>query len=291
MRSLTARGELAIWKWVAAGSLPLAMLLPPALPAEVEMRVLPSLVEEILAPGQRVVRTMQLSNRGSKTVPVAMSLSDWTMDREGRVQFAEPGSTPGSCAAMVTLIPNRILVPAGATASVVLILEAPHPSSGRFRGTRWGAILYQLPQLESSREGETVRVSPRLSTTLYVTAAGSLPSKLTILSVAADAPRGSDPGSSSGKLRVKAVLSNAGETPTRFSAVWTFLGADGNVVETLERRNQVALPDSVRELEASPQRTLAPGAYTISLRIRPEQGSELSASTKSVLPAPERKSL
>jgi P pilus assembly chaperone PapD len=216
----------------------------------------PSLVEITVTAGDSAERSVTLTNPGASPVEVTASVFDWRMSEDGEVRFEKAGTSPTSCAAWIRVDPERILVPAGGQTVLRVRIATP----GSFSGTRWAAVLFALPAAETSWEGETALVAPRVGLTVYVTAAGTEREEFRLIRASArPEPAG---------VRLAALVENAGNTAVRFGATWQLRSADSRSTRSFEIRSSVALPGSRREVTLDSKESLAPGAYTVTAMVR-----------------------
>jgi hypothetical protein len=223
----------------------------------VDLHVSPSLIGLRLEPGEGALRSIELRNDGDETLEIAARLADWTMAEDGSVRFAEAGSTERSCSTMLSLIPERTLVPAGGKASVLLVARGPHENEA-LRRSRWAVVLLELPEVLDLEGGEPVRVAIRLSTTVYVTGRATPPPRVALEIGETNLPP--DPASAA---IPEAVVRNDGDMMTRFSIRWTLSSHEGDRIAEVRRDDQVVLPDSKRLFRLEPERPLPPGEYDV----------------------------
>ena len=97
-----------------------------ASPAAAGVSVLGGLTHEMtLKPGGEYDGTIQLFNRGNESAQVRIFQTDYAFLADGRTFYGEPGGTPRSNAAWLSVSPSRITIPPNETVSIYYTATAP----------------------------------------------------------------------------------------------------------------------------------------------------------------------
>jgi P pilus assembly chaperone PapD len=238
----------------------------PGSPWPLHLRVSPTLVDLRMAPGERAVHTLRLFNSGEAPFEIGVRVSDWTMTPDGAVSFGPAGSTPGTCAGMIEVIPERLRVAAGGQAEVVMVVAAPGEPRA-LRGTRWAAVLFELPEVRAP-EGDPTRV--RLGAAVYVTGRDT-PVPVPTLQVTTT------------PLSAMAIVTNPGEAVVRYRIAWRLGGPGAASVAAEAWNDQVVLPGARREYPLA-SGALDAGEYAVQVRLTPEGSREQLATADVVVP-------
>jgi hypothetical protein len=218
--------------------------------------ILPSLLELSLRAGDRIERSVALTNPSAQAVPVVARVRDWSMSESGEVAFGDPGSQPRSCAAWIRVEPEALVVPARGRSTVRVVIT----SASDFSGTRWAAVLFSLGEVPGSLEGRPVTFEARLGLTIYVNAEGTEREDLKLAGASASAKP------NAGAL-LQAVFENTGNTAVRVRVTWQVRTPEGRIVGTYAARS-VSLPGSRRVVAAGIDEPLPAGRYQVTAMAR-----------------------
>jgi len=216
--------------------------------------VSPSLLEVTIKPGDRLERTVTVTNPGEEPLAISIEAGDWTMDATGEVHFEGPGSHPRSCARWIAVSPSKLVLPPRGQSAVQLSFQSPP----EFSGTHWAVVFFSLADRASAIEGRPVTVAPRVGLTVYATAAGTEKGNLRFTKTSASA--------SDRSVQLRALFENGGNTVERVRLTWQIRTANGRIVKTLVA-SVVCLPGARREAmtETDP---LASGTYRVTAMAR-----------------------
>jgi len=138
------------------------------LPVSCSFVVIPSRIEFEGAPGRAYAETLTIRNTGDTAEDIHISLCDWTIDREGNVQWLPPGELARTLCPWVSLSAWQFQLEPGESREVEVKLEVQEdPGPGSY----WGMIVVSgnpLPLLPE--EGQfTMRMHITYGVALYYT--------------------------------------------------------------------------------------------------------------------------
>lgn len=243
--------------------------------SELNFRISPSLLEFTFPAGGSDEATVTLVNGSPDPLEIRAEVRDWTMDIDGPVRFAKPGTVGSACAAGVSVQPRAVSIPAGGKKTVTVGVSLPPGATG----TCWAAVLFRSPRRPARIDGQEVDVDPRVGLVLYATASGTEKTEIALTEAS---------GSNSSELwpaQLTAQVENRGNTAVRFRVTWQVKPADGSPVPILEEKGLVVLPRASRRVRLAVPKEAPLGLHPATLLIRWGNRRWLSGETRVLVTA------
>jgi hypothetical protein len=237
------------------------LLLPIAAHAQ-SMALAPARFELEMQPGTERTVVVNVDYRGeqdsAKPLRLVASLNDWSMTREGQVQFFPAGTRDGSASSWMLYSPGEAAVNAGTTHQIRVTVSVPANATP---GDHLAALIVeQRPEnLKATANERQMIVRYRMASVFYIKV-GGVTRKGDLRDLLAEVqPDG---------IVVKPVLANGGNSVVRPTASVTVLNSDGQTVAEVPEGE--ALPilagsESLQSLKIEKQ--LSPGKYTVKYRV------------------------
>ncbi len=87
--------------------------------------------------------TIRVANRGSVAAEAKIYLTDYHFLADGRTFYDTPGSLARSNARWITFTPARLMIPAGAEATVAYSIAVPSTGADSMGGTYWSMVMVE----------------------------------------------------------------------------------------------------------------------------------------------------
>lgn len=239
-------------------------------PGAGELALAPSRFELPMEPGteQTVVVNVISSGAGAGAAPLRLlaSLGDWSASADGQLQFAKPGTLPGSAAPWMIYSPVELTVKPGSTHSIRVTVSVPKDATPGDHT----AVLFveERPgDIRTKRNVKQLVFHFRLAAIFYVmvppfTAKGSL-----VNLVAAPAADG---------LQIRPTLKNEGNVHLRPVQSFQLLDAAGNVVaEQTPADAAPVMANAHSQQVLTVTRPLPPGEYSLRYRVDFKDGGKV----------------
>jgi hypothetical protein len=222
------------------------------------------------------------TNENSQPVRIVASLNDWTIDRNGQVQFGRPNTLPNSASAWLIYSPAETTVTPGNLHAIRVTISVPIDATPGDHLT--SLIVEQRPdniKLNENRRQMVIRY--RMAAVFYI----KVPPLRRIgflESLQAEATED--------QVVVTALLKNAGNTVIRPLTSLKVTDSAGVAVAELPQRESLPLLGGAELAQPVVLETrLAPGAYTVKYRIDFQDGSRPTEGiTELLIPVSQRTS-
>lgn len=121
-----------------------ALLLAPAGGAAAQIAILNSTVQEAsAAPGESHTGTIIVRNTTSEPQELKVYQTDYAFNADGATFYPEPGSTPRSNAAWISVSPSYVLLPPEADARIEYRVAVPAAGGAPMSGTHWSMLMVE----------------------------------------------------------------------------------------------------------------------------------------------------
>lgn len=142
----------------------------------------PPSIHITLKPGQKTEKTIKISNQSSETLEFVANTVDFVVtNKEGTPELIPAGTkieTPYAASTWSTVLPERIIVPAGKTIYTTVYVQVP----GNARpGGRYFAVTLR-PVNSGTTEGTGATVNSVVGSLVYLTVSGKISEKAQIVS-------------------------------------------------------------------------------------------------------------
>ncbi len=236
-------------------------------PASGSMAVSPARFELEMKPGTEQTVVVNLDYRagsGSKApVRIMASLNDWTITKDGRVEYSRANSLPNSASSWLIYTPGEAAVVPGTIHQIRVTIAVPLNATPGDHLT--SLIIEQRPEsYKNDGNLKQVVVRYRMASVFYIKVPG-LTKKGNFENLLAE--------STSGGFVVTPVLKNEGNSVIRPSASLTVSDADGKTVT--EMTGLEPLPVLGGSATAQPlliEKQLPPGTYSVKYRVDFQDG-------------------
>jgi hypothetical protein len=231
------------------------------------MALAPARFELEMKPGTEttVVVNLDYKSAGDMTKParIVASLNDWTITRDGRVEYFPANTRPDSASSWLIYSPSEASVMPGSIHQIRVTVSVP---SNATPGDHLAAlIIEQRPDtLKYEQNTRQVVVRYRMASVFYIKVAG-LSKKGTFQNLLAEATEDG--------VVVTPVLKNEGNSVIRPTASATIVDASGKTVANLS--DLEPLPILGGSETAQPlliEAPLAPGSYAVKYRVDFQDG-------------------
>lgn len=249
--------------------LTLSMLIPAVVYGQGGMSLAPARFELEMQPGTEKTVVVNVDYKGgeSSTRPMRLvaSLNDWTMTRDGQVQFFPAGTRDGSATSWMLYSPGEASVAAGTTHQIRVTISVP---TNAVPGDHLAALIVeQRPEdLRTAANSRQMVVRYRMASVFYIKV-GGVTRKGDLRDLLAE--------SHAGGIVVKPLLVNDGNSVVRPTASLTVLNTDGQVVaEIPEIETLPVLASSQSAQEVTIDKQLPAGQYTVKYRVDFQTGQQ-----------------
>jgi methionine-rich copper-binding protein CopC len=252
--------------------------LPAAIAAQVQaanssstpgsMAVSPARFELEMKPGTETTVVVNLDYRAPDNIKeptrIVASLNDWTLTRDGRVEYFRANSRPGSASPWLIYSPGEAAVMPGIHQIRVTISVPPDAAPGDHLTA---LVIEQRPEtLKYDQNVRQMIVRYRMASVFYIKV-----SNLTKKGLMEDLYAEATPDS----IVVTPTLKNEGNSMVRPTASVKVLDSEGKVVaEAPELEPLPILAGSELKQSVTIGKTLAPGNYTVRYRIDFQDGAK-----------------
>jgi hypothetical protein len=187
---------------------------------------------------------------------LALSLTDWNLSSDGAMEFADPGSGPGSAAPWLTFSPSAVSIQSGQKYLVRVTVKPPADiKPGVYRA---GIFVQERPPATAAKQGEhNIYFRFRYMEVLYV-----------IIPPAAANPKLVDTAlrQSAQGLEIVCTMTNEGSHFTRPHISWLLRDSSGAVVRQEKSRDTTVLLPAATLSEHIPLPAVEPGKYELSVQ-------------------------
>lgn len=237
-------------------------------PAGSGISLAPARVELEMQPGTETTIVVDLdyhsTAENSQPVRIVASLNDWTMQKNGEVEFQKANTLPNSASSWLIYSPAETTVTAGNVHSIRVTIAVP---KGATPGDHLTALIVeQRPDtLKLNQNRRQVVVRYRMAAVFYIKVP-QLIRRGSLENLQAE----SRPDS----IIVTATLKNQGNSMIRPVSSVKVTDASGKVVaESSERESLPVLGGLELSQELTIEKTLVPGAYSVKYRVDFQDGS------------------
>lgn len=228
-------------------------------PARIEMEMLPGAEATVV-----VDLDYHAARENSQPVRIVASLNDWTLNRNGEVEFQKANTFPNSASGWLIYSPAETTVIPGKIHSVRVTIFVPKDATP---GDHLSALVVeQRPdtiKLIQNRRQMVVRY--RMAAVFYIKV-GQLTRRGSLENLHAE--------SSADSVLLTPFLKNQGNSAIRPVASAQITDASGKIVaESAEKESLPVLAGSELAKPLTIEKALAPGAYTVKYRVDFQDGS------------------
>ena len=142
-------------------------ILMPVIPfsAEVSISVSPIRVEHLVKQGEKGTDTISVTNDGTASTRLKVSIEDWALTRDGNPMFMKVGKNPYSCAEWIRINPVDFRIDPGQTREVRYTISVPEGTEEA--GYRVAIIFETVPDVTPGEKARRVYLKGRIATILY----------------------------------------------------------------------------------------------------------------------------
>jgi len=219
--------------------------------AEVSISVSPIRVEHLVKQGERGTDTISVTNDGTASTRLKVSIEDWALTRDGNPMFMKVGKNPYSCAEWIRINPVDFRVDPGQTREVRYTVTVPEGiEDGGFRV----AIIFEtVPDVTPGQKAKQVYLKGRIATILYEVVGKPIPEGHAN-SLKADLKKEG--------MDFLLALQNPGKVHFRTKGSITVKDSNGSKAFEVELPDVPVLPKSEREIKVSYDKSIPKGKYT-----------------------------
>jgi len=215
--------------------------------------------------GQTLNGTLRLDNPTSDDAAVTTSIQDFSYDSAGELTFHPAGSVAGSAASWVTVNPASSTVSARGNERIRYSVDIPADAEP---GTHWAVVFFETGTANPPTAGDTLATfKVRIGCVLYVDVGkGSAAGKIAGI-VGAGAK---------GDIQYQFAIQylNSGNLVSLLNGRVDVRNSDGDTVVSIPISREVALPGSVRLLNANMVGPLPAGDYDALVILEPNNMNE-----------------
>jgi P pilus assembly chaperone PapD len=160
--------------WIILLVVVIATLAPALLfSAEISISVSPIRVEHLVKQSEKGTDTISVTNDGTASTRLRVSIEDWALTKDGNPIFMKGGSNPYSCAGWIRINPVDFRVDPGQTREVRYTVTVPEGiEDGGFRA----AIIFEtVPDVTPGEKARRVYLKGRIAAMLYEVVGKPLP--------------------------------------------------------------------------------------------------------------------
>lgn len=242
-----------------------------SVPATGSMAVAPARFELEMKPGTETTVVVNLDYRagdeGTKPVRILATLNDWTITRDGRVEYFRAGTRDDSASPWVIYSPGEATVTPGTIHQIRVTISVPENAAPGDHLT--ALVIEQRPEnlkpLENTRQ---MVVRYRMASVFYIKVPG-LVRKGTIENLYAEA--------TTEGIVVTPTLKNEGNSVIRPLSTVKVTDAEGKLVADVpESETLPVLANSASDQPITIGRNLPPGSYTVKYRVDFQDGRQIT---------------
>jgi len=134
-------------------------------PAGVSLSVAPIRVEHLVQQGEKGTDMILVTNDGTTSTRVKVSIEDWTLTRDGNPMFMKTGKNPYSCADWIRINPIDFRIAAGQTKEVRYTVTVPQGIEDG--GYRVAIIFETVPDVTPGEKTKRMLIKGRIAAILY----------------------------------------------------------------------------------------------------------------------------
>lgn len=198
------------------------------------------------------------ASAASQPSRILASLNDWTIDRDGGLQFFKAGTQANSASPWMIYSPSEVTVQPGQTHSIRVTISVPKDAAP---GDHLAAlVIEQRPDtIKFNRSARQMLVRLRMASMFYITVPQTV-RRGTLENLQATAgPQG---------ITITPTLRNAGNSAIRpLSSVRITDSRGRTMIETEENESLPVLGGSLLSKPLTIDKTLPPGTYTVKYRV------------------------
>jgi hypothetical protein len=231
----------------------------------------PARVELEMQPGSETTFVVNLDYRsaaGGTTKParIVASLNDWSITRDGRVEFYKANTQPNSASSWIVYSPAETTVAPGSTHSIRVTVSVPPDAAP---GDHLAALIVEErpDSIKLNQNARQVVVHYRMASVFYIKV-GKLSRRGALENLQAEvSPKGD-------ALVVTPTLKNDGNSVLRPTASLKILDSEGKpVIELAESDPLPVLGNSVLSQPTLLEKQLPPGVYTVKYKVDFQDGN------------------
>jgi P pilus assembly chaperone PapD len=219
--------------------------------AGLSVTVSPIRVEHLVNQGEDGTDTISVTNDGTASTRLQVSIEDWTMTKDGNPVFTKEGNNPYSCSAWIQINPTDFRIEPGQTTEVRYTVTVPEGIEDC--GYRAAIIFETVPEVTVGEKSKGVSLRGRIATILYEMV-GKPELKCHANSLKANIKKdGAD---------FILALQNTGRAHIRTKGSITIKDSNGENVFNLEVPDVPVLPESERNITVNYDKVIPKGKYT-----------------------------
>ena len=219
--------------------------------AEVSISISPIRVEHLVSQGEKGTDIISVTNDGTASTRLKVSIEDWALTRGGNPMFMKVESNPYSCAGWIRINPVDFRIDPGQTKDVRYTIAVPEGAEdGGFRA----AILFEtVPDVTPGEKVKRVYLKGRIATILYEVVGKPVPQGHANSLKAITKKEGMD---------FILALQNTGKIHFRTKGSITVKDSNGDKAFEVQLPDVPVLPESEREVKVSYDKPIPIGKYT-----------------------------
>jgi P pilus assembly chaperone PapD len=219
--------------------------------AEVSISVSPIRVEHLVKQGEKGTDMISVTNDGTASTRLKVSIEDWTLTKDGNPMFMKVGGNPYSCAEWIRINPVDFRIGPGQTREVRYTITVPQ---GIDEGGYRAAIIFEtVPDVTPGEKIKRVFLKGRIVTILYEV-------------VGKPIPQGHANGLKAERKKegIDFILSlqNTGKVHYRTKGSIAVKNEKGEKAFEVELPDVPVLPESEREIRVNYDKSIPEGNYT-----------------------------
>ena len=220
-------------------------------PAGVSLSVAPVRVEHLVQQGERGTDMILVTNDGTASTRVKVSIEDWTLTRDGSPMFMKAEKNPYSCADWIRINPVDFRIPAGQTKEVRYTVTVPQGiEDGGYRA----AIIFEtVPDVTPGEKKKRMLIKGRIATILYEVV-GKLTPQGHAKSLRAEPKKDG--------IDFVLLLENTGKVHFRTKGIISVTDSNGGKAFEVEIPEAPVLPGTEREMRAPYDKPVPKGRYS-----------------------------
>jgi P pilus assembly chaperone PapD len=219
--------------------------------AGVSVTVSPIRVEHLVSQGEEGTDTISVTNDGTTSTRLQVSIEDWSLTLDGNPIFVKQGNNPYSCSGWIQINPTDFRVEPGQTTEVRYTVTVPQGIADG--GYRAAVIFETVPEVTVGEKTKGVSLRGRIATILYEMV-GKPDLKCFANNLKANIKKdGAD---------FILALQNTGKAHVRTKGSITVTDSNGDNTFKLEVPDVPVLPESERNIMISYDKVIPKGKYT-----------------------------
>jgi P pilus assembly chaperone PapD len=219
--------------------------------AEVSISISPIRVEHLVKQGEKGTDTITVTNDGTASTRLKVSIEDWALTRDGNPMFMKVGNNPYSCAEWIRINPVDFRIDPGQTREVRYTITVPQGIDDA--GYRAAVVFETVPDVIPGEKIRRVFLKGRIVTILYEVVGKPIPQGHANSLKANAKKEGMD---------FILALQNTGKVHFRTKGSITVKDSNGNKVFEVELPDVPVLPESERDVKVSYDKFIPKGKYT-----------------------------